>query len=231
MKRFLIFLLTSLVLVGVFFGGAVFGSRYQRENYYSDYQNEEKTETYSSDNEVITITNELLEEILTDYFNDGGKYDYDEFWSYFSFAEVHPDGNGVAVSAGSGGAGSVAQSWFFTSDSGKSWTFGEERYYANAPGFIVYIDDTVIRTSFGGGDIFADNGKTLKKEVSFADITGLPLYNGEAIPQIVTTDYKNGTLILGFGAYNDAGEPTDNGYTYMAEFDKELNLIKEIYKK
>lgn len=231
MKRFLVFLLAAFVLVGVFFGGAVFGSRYQREIYYNDDINEEETKTDSAGSEVITITNELLEEMLVDYFNDGKKYDYDEFWNEFSFAEVHPDGQGVAVSAGSGGAGSVVQSWFFTSDGGKSWAFGEDRIYANGPGSIVYISDTVIRTSFGGGDVYSDNGRTLKKEVSFTEITGLSPYNGEAIPELVSADYDSETVILGFGAYDEAGGFTNKGYTYMAEFDKNLNMVKEIYKK
>lgn len=229
MKKFLIFLLVVFVLGGVFFAGAVFGERTQRE-LLLDYSDEEP-EAESDDDKVITVTNELLEEMLTDYFNDGGKYSYDEFWSDFSFAEVHPNGNGVAISLGSGGAGSVMQSWFFTSDGGKSWSFGEERVYPMGPGGIEYIDDTVIRIVYGGADVYSDNGKTLKKEVSFAELTGLSMYNGEAIPQIISTNRADSTVILGFGAYDDAGQPTNSGYTYMAEFDKELNFIREIYKR
>lgn len=230
MKKFLIFLLVVFVLGGVFFAGAVFGERTQRE-LLLDYSDEEETKSDSAGSEATTVTNGLLEEMLADYFNDGGKYDYDEFWSDFSFAEVHPDGNGVAVSMGSGGAGSVMQSWFFTSDGGKSWSFGEERVYPMGPGGIEYIDDTVIRIVYGGADVYSDNGKTLKKEVSFAELTGLSMYNGEAIPQIISTNRADGTVILGFGAYDDAGQPTNSGYTYMAEFDKELNFIREIYKR
>lgn len=230
MKKFLIYLLVVFVLGGVFFAGAVFGERTQRE-LLLDYDDEEETRAESTDNEVITVTNDLLEEMLEDYFCDGDKYDYDEFWSNFSFAEVHPDGNGVAVSMGSGGAGSVMQSWFFTFDGGKSWTFGENRVYAMGPGGTEYIGDTVIRISFGGADVYSDNGRTLKKEVSFAELTGLSPYNGEAIPQVVSVNRDDSTVILGFGAYDDAGQSTNNGYTYMAEFDKELNFIREIYKR
>ena len=229
MKKFLIFLLVVFVLGGVFFAGAVFGERTQRD-LLLDYSDEEP-EAESADDKVITVTNELLEEMLTDYFNDGGKYDYDEFWSDFSFAEVHPDGNGVAVSMGSGGAGSVMQSWFFTSDGGKSWELYEERACANGPRTVTYIGDTLITTSYGGAAVYSDNGKTLKKEVSFAELTGLSAYNGEDIPQVVSVNTEEGTVIFGFGAYDDAGQPTNKGYTYMAEFDKELNFITEIYKR
>lgn len=230
MKKFLICLLAVFVLGGVFFAGAVFGERTQRE-LLLDYDDEETVKSDSADSEVTAVTDNLLEEMLEDYFTGGNKYGYDEFWSDFKFAEVHPDGHGVAISAGSGGAGSMMEGWFFTSDGGKSWTFGENKVYSNGPGTIAYIDDTVIRTSYGGADVFTDNGRTLKKEVSFSELTGLSSYNGEDIPSIVSTYPDDGTIIFGFGAYDDAGQSTNSGYTYMAEFDKELNFIREIYKR
>ncbi len=230
MKKFLIYLLVVFVLGGVFFAGAVFGERTQRE-LLLDYSDEEETKADSANSEVTTVTDNLLAEMLEDYFTDGDKYDYDEFWSDFRFAEVHPDGHGVAISAGSGGAGSMMESWFFTDDGGKSWTFGENKVYSNGPGTIAYIGDTVIRTSYGGADVFSDNGKTLKKEVSFAELTGLSAEDNEAVPSIVSINRDDNTIIYGFGAINGEGHSTDNGFTYMAEFNKELNFIREIYKR
>ena len=67
MKKFLICLLVVFVLGGVFFAGAVFGERTQRE-LLLDYDDEEAVKSDSADSKVTAVTDNLLEEMLEDLF-------------------------------------------------------------------------------------------------------------------------------------------------------------------
>ncbi len=232
MKKFLIYLLVVLVLAGVFFGGAVFGERTQRDLLLDDYSSEEEEITSSAEeDEPLTINDRVLKEMLEDNFNDGGKYDYATYIDCFKHINVRPDGYGIAVAYGGAGAGSEGEYWFSTVNGGKTWSFIEERYYYRENHSFVYLDDVVIRTSGCSAEIFSDHGRKLSKEVLFTDVAGLSDEDGNATPSVVSVNTKKNTVIYGFGSKGEPGQIKANEYTYIAEFDKDLNIVKEIYKE
>ncbi len=238
MKKVLIVFLAVLVVGGAFFGGALCGSRYQRELFYG--VENEATENKPEDNtnshdEKSYYNKENLVDILEDNFNDGDKYDYNTFREQFSYVNVRDDGHGLAVYNEPAGMGSVLEFWFTTTDGGKSWTSLEAQEFPVAPVDIAYIGDKVIRAQ-GSNDFttgwvqtFPNNGKDEGKLVTVEALSGLKNCEKTQIV-IISENEKDETLVIGVCPITEADRISSEDYMFIGKFDSDLNLIKELDK-
>lgn len=238
MKRILIVLAAVLVLGGTFFGGVLCGSRYQRELFYGNAEDEKTTENSQQEesrNDPVNINKDVLEEMLEDHYTNGGKYKESLFNDCFKYVSVRDDGKGLAVGIGPSGMGSNDEWWYVTSDSGKNWEYLTEYEYPNAISDYAYVGDKVVRVQSGGefsvcwAETFADHGKTQVELVPFETLSGISDLTDTEI-RILNENHKNGTFTVGVlpEATEDASA---EDYIFVAEYDMELSLVKEITRK
>lgn len=238
MKKILIIFLAVLVVTGAFFGGALCGSRYQRELFYSvdneTTENTQKDEILFQD-ETDYIDEEKLVDILEDNFNDGNRYDYHDLRDQFNYVNVREDGYGLAVYREPAGMSSLLERWFVTKDGGKNWSELEAKEFPVAQTDIAYIGDTVIRTqssndfTTGWVETFPNHGKADGNFVTVETLSGISDCTNTKIV-IISENEKDKTLVIGVCPKTDGDKISSEDYLFIGRFDKDLNLLAKLDK-
>lgn len=152
-------------------------------------------------------------------------------------AIVRNDGKGFAVTVPYQiGMQKCIFSWFVTSDYGKTWsvlseeimdTVGDDRY--------VYLDDTIIQIKNAGvvnaGCVttFNEKGKSIYSVDAdqLLEIGKTEAYLGIGV---IKQDDAKGTVTLAVYDEMPDSEGENGNCLYMAEFDKDMELVNEIFR-